>query len=596
MAGLLDAGFLLTNDGPSHLLQCRVFASVDAPGSPYAGLFTASVPTTARGSCELLLLLQAALPWRAAHQIVLGLPSVLFALAAWLAARAVSPRRAWAAVIVAGLPAHTILYYGLFPYALGAGVATLGVAATVAAAATGKLASWRSAASFGAALLVVSLCHAVAAALLATLVAAALVAARENRRALLVSALRHAVLALPALAVLAGSLGYTDDNPGSAAPVWLELALRARVFFAWSQAGGTARELVGALVPSAGVALAVARLPRLAPAERAVLAVAATALALFWVLPQDALGFQILSPRALVFFVVFGAVLLPLERVPGASVVLPVLLSLACAAQLQWLWRFHGERARAADATLAFLDQPVPAPGVRLPVPLDPYLGRNNGEAWGIFGWVPGLHVAQLHALTQGGAVEYSQDRRAATQWALRTPASMRCAPPPLPEYFPRLDDTERAQRALAAARAGACWDGAIVLGDAVERSVFHRVGYQTDLENDAVLLGRFAGCALDVVLSGLAPNDALSVEVRAQGDEQPWCSATVGPGVEGGATLRFARGPPGTDHGPPAPCGPIELRLAPPYSCGTEPLRAFLPRDQAVSCAVSRPARSPSP
>ncbi|MBI1949411.1 MAG: hypothetical protein HYS27_27240 [Deltaproteobacteria bacterium] len=588
LLGLVDVGLVLTNDGPSHLLQCRVFASIDEPGSRYAGLFTANVPVTARGACELQLVLERLLSWRAVHQVLFGLPSVLFALAAWLAGRAIHPLRAWMAVGVAALPAHTLLYYGFFPYALGAGVAAIGVALAVAEAARGRQQGWRAPLAFGSLLVLCALCHAVAAFAYALLVGAVLLATAGDRRALGRALLRHVACGAPALVVLVRALTYAVDNEGSTAPAWLPFALHLRVLFAWAQAGGTAREVVAVLVPLVGCALTVARWRAALVGERAVAAVALAALALFWLLPQDALGFLIFSPRVLVFFVVFGVVTMPIERWPRLPNLLPPLaLGALLAVQLAWLQRFHEERARAADAALAFLDAPLQGPGVRLPVPLDPYLGRANGEAWGVFGWVPGLHAAQLYGLSQGGAVEYSQDQRRATQWALRTPASLRGAAPDLLRYFPRLPTTEaRAARALAAARAGTRWDGVVVLGDDDEQAAFVRVGYRAEFRNQAVLLARFAGCPLEVVVVGSPIDAPLTLTVRAAGDVEPWLSATVTRGAAD-AEPQFHFGGAGDDAGPPAPCGPVIVEAAAPFTCEGAPLAAELPRQSSVTCAV---------
>lgn len=589
--GLVDAGLLLTNDGPSHLLQCRVFSSVDQPGSPFAGLFTANVPVTARGSCELQLLLEQVASWRVAHQLLLGLPSVLFALAAWIAARSIHPLRAWTAVGVAALPAHTLVYYGLFPYALGAGVAALGVALAVVAAERKTLDGWRAALGFGALLVVIALCHAVAALIYVLLVAAALLAAARDRRALFNALARHAACGAPALFVLVRALRYAVDNEGGNALAWLPFTLHLRVWLAWSQAGGTVRELAAAALPVVGIALTAARWRGATPGERAVAAVALGALVLFWLMPQDALGFAVFSPRALVFYVVFGVVALPIESLQRwPRLLAPLVLGALAALQVAWLHRFHAERARAADATLAFLETPVATPGVRLPVPLDPYLGRANGEAWGIFGWVPGMHVAQLYALTQGGAVEYSQDRRAATQWALRTPASWRAAPPDLLTLFPRLPKPEaRAARALDAARAGIRWDGVIVLADRAEQAEFVRVGYRAERHNDAVLLARFAGCALDVTVAGAATDEPVTVTVRAHGDDEPWLAATVTRGPdEPDPVLRFGGAEEGA--GPPSPCGVVTVEAAAPRSCDGGPVTVELPQQASATCALRAP------
>ena len=587
LAGLLSAGFLLTNDGPSHLLQCHVFAGVDEPGSRWQGLFTANTPVTARGSCELLLALGAFLPWRAAHQVVLGLPSVLFALAALLAARAIDPRRAWAALVVVGLSGHTLAYYGLLPYALGAGLAALGLAVLVAAAAAGQLAAGRTALMFGALFALVALCHAVAAGLLGLLAVAALMGGMgpgELRRV----ALRYLLASLPAGLLLLRSLGYTEDNLGPAPTEWLDLGLRAHVFLGWAQVGGRPHELVAVPLPSAGVAFGAMRARSLGPAERSLLVMVLAALLLYWLLPQNALGFRIFAPRALVFFVVFGVVALPLEAVPGPRALLPAVLSILCALNLAWLWRFHDERARAADQTLALLEVPVRAPGVRLPVLLDPYLGRPNGMAWGIYGWVPGLHAAQLYALTQGGAVEYSQDRRAATQWALRTPESHRGEPPVLRRYFPRLDAQGRERRALAAARAGGAWDGVIVLGRADEQQVFLERGYVADAQNPSVLLARFVGCALDVGVHGVPRDAELVVEVRATGDSDPWRTAQLSGGEDPEALVHLR---PGSVRGagPAAPCGLVTVTLRAPWTCAEGPLTVESGAGARVDCAVTR-------
>lgn len=591
--GLLDAGFLLTNDGPSHLLQCRVFQSVDEPGSHFAGFFIANTPVTARGACELLIALGALLPWRAAHQIVLGLPSVLFALAALVATRAIDARRAWGAILVVALSGHTLLYYGLLPYALGAGIAALGLAVLVASAARGELGGWRAVAMFGVSFLLVAICHAVAAAFFAVLASAALLAGVGDRSQLKALLPRYLVAALPALAVLVRAFGYADDNPGGGGLTdWLALPLRARVFLGFSQVGGGWHEVAGVLLPSAGVALAAARVRSLAPAERALMAVALLALLLFWLLPQDALGFLIFAPRALVFFVVFGVAALPLERIPGPRALVrlgvPVLLCGLCALQLAWLWRFHGERARAADETLALLETPIAAPGVRLPIPLDPYLGRRNGEDWGIFGWVPGLHVAQLYAYNQGGAVEYSQDRRAATQWALRTPATRRGDPPSLLRYFKRLDADAREARALEAARAGIDWDSVIVLGDDAEQDVFNRVGYRVDARNPRVLLARFVGCALDIPLRAMPPGERVTLDVRARGARGAWrlVGVTVDDGEDGVVRLR-----PGgrKGMGKAAPCGEVEVALRAPFQCAEGVVRGASGDGATLTCTVQR-------
>lgn len=587
MAGLLHAGFLLTNDGPSHLLQCHVFAGVEEPGSRWQGLFTANTPVTARGSCELLLALGAFLPWRAAHQVVLGLPSVLFALAALLAARAIDPRRAWVAVVVVGLSGHTLLYYGLLPYGLGAGVAAVGLALLVVAASRGQLAAGRTALMFGALFALVALCHAVAAGFLGLLAAAVLVGGAgpgELRRI----APRFLLAALPAGLLLLRSLAYTEGNEGPAPTQWLEPALRAHVFLTWAQVGGRPHELVAVLLPCAGVALGAARARSLGPAERSLVVMVLVALLLFWLLPQNALGFRIFAPRVLVFFVVFGVVTLPLEKLPGPRALLPALLSLLCALNLGWLWRFHDERARAADETLALLDAPLPAPGVRLPVPLDPYLGRKNGMAWGIYGWVPGLHVAQLYALTQGGAVEYSQDRRAATQWALRTPVSQRGDAPALGRYFPRLDEVGRLQRARAAARAGSAWDGVVVLGREDEQQVFLERGYVVDARNPSVLLARFVGCALDVGLRGAPRDTELVVELRATGDTAPWRTVGVSARDDGQALVRFGPGRV-QGAGPAAPCGSVQVTLRAPWACAEGALAVSSGPGARADCTVTR-------
>ncbi|MCC7069714.1 MAG: hypothetical protein IT383_00220 [Deltaproteobacteria bacterium] len=585
LVSLLVVGVVLTNDGPSHLLQCHVFASLGDASSPYAGHFSANVPVTARGSCELQLVLERFLSWRAIHQLLLGMPSVLFSLAAWTAARAVHPARAWTGVLVAALPAHTLIYYGLFPYALGAAVAALGIALAVTECARARATRWRTALASGALLVVVALAHAVAALFFAILAGVVLVVGASDARAAARALLRHALCGLPALVVLARALGYSTDVSDAMATRFLSFALHLKVQLAWAQAGGTARELVALGLPALGVAVTALRWRSATRAERALAAAGLTALALFWVLPQDARGFLIFSPRALVFFVVFGIAALPLERLaPRLRAFVPIVAIALCAVQLAWLHGFHAERARAADAVLAFVDEPVAAPGVRLPLPLDPYLGRDSGEAWGIFGWVPGMHVGQVYALRQGGAVEYSQDRRATTQWALRSPASRRGVPPDLLELFARLPSTAaRVARARAVARAGARWDGVIVVGDRDEQAVFTQLGYRVEHGNDAVMLARFVGCPLAIRASDLPEGRELVVTVRAAGDVEPWLVATMqrGPG-EADPVAQLGGG-----AGPPAPCGGVVVEAQAPFACEGGPRSAELPRDASIVCSV---------
>lgn len=566
LAALWCVDYLPTQDGPQHVYSVHAAHRLEDPRLGYGRWLEPGTPVTNLGFAWVYGALERALPWRRALALALGVQVVVWSAGAFALARGIAPGRAWLGVALSAAALQWSLYMGLFSYHLASGLGLLALALGVAAP------RWspRRALTLAALLLVQALCHVVPA--IATGFAlACLSLARAAPGGRMQAFARLVAIGAPAacVAIALASVGLEtlgDYNQGTTAPV-LHAGPAPWWAFAKCFASGPAWRawpLTLLALASPVVALA-ARTPRRSE-DRALLAAGVALLAAAAVLPLHIRAWDFFSVRFLPLGTACCLVVLPFERLaPSARRAAATAIAAFALAATGWAGLYHRElEARAADA-LAGLDAPLAVAGPRLPIVLDPYLGRPLDDAAARVPFaVPLLNLGALYAVTQGGVPPYGfyvtpqihgivlrEEARARYPHVLDRRYAVDLATPE------RADDValRRAIVSLAAGH-GATYQDVILYGRPEDGDWLLSLGFAPEFRAGGLVLARFEGCPVTVTFP--PGSDVRGRTVVEMGWLPAWH-----------ATRRYAVGggrhePDGTVRLPlrETPCGALWIRL----------------------------------
>lgn len=402
--------YLPTHDGPQHIFTLHVANHLDAAGTGWQRWFEPNMRLSSYGFGVVFSPLDLWLPWMAAARVSLALIAVGWALGVFAFVYAVRPERSWIGVALGSTALQWSFYMGFFSfYAAGAfGLFVL------AYACKNELSSNRTRALLGALLFLQALLH-VMAALLSGLVIAALCGFRATPGRRLAALLRVALLGAPAagvaLAVLWVQSSGTDLPPEELEafafqrPPWWTLGkclLGGPAWRAWPIT------VLAAAAPL--VALALRNGPRRVE-DRALLLAGGALFAAGVVLPLHLPSWHFFSVRFLPLAACALVATLPFERITAPRAKLGIVFALACFPFVSTAWALghHRQLAARSATALAGLEAAVLRDGPRLPIVLDPLLGRSFDNARADMPYTaPLVNLGKLYAATQGGVVPYA--------------------------------------------------------------------------------------------------------------------------------------------------------------------------------------------
>jgi hypothetical protein len=505
LGAVFCVGYLPTQDGPQHVFTVHARAHLDDPATGWGDWLEASTPLTNHGFGLLFAPLDAFLPWQTALSLALGAMVALWAVGAFALAKAVAPQRAWLGVALAAAALQWSLYMGLFSFHIATGFGLL-----VCALAWSRPWNRPLRAMLAGLLLVQALLHVVPA-IVSGFAIAVLGLCRAGRGGRLREATRIALMGAPAACValalaLAGLEELARHHPGGSdassfapAPWW---AL-GRCF----TSGPAWRAWPPALLGTATLAAwaAVRRLPR-RPEDRALLISGAVLLAAALFAPLHIPAWDFFSVRFLPVATCALVVATPLERVRtagGRRAVAAACVAWSLAATVWAIFHHRDLAARAADA-LAGLEIPLDRAGPRLPIVLDPYLGRPLDDRLAPVPFaVPLLNLGQLYAVAQGGLPPYGFYvsphihavvlREGARERYPKTVDRRYAAELAVPA---RADDAELRRAVLAYVGGHAPgYEDVILWGRADDAERLLELGFEAIWQRGGLLLARFEGC-----------------------------------------------------------------------------------------------------
>jgi hypothetical protein len=592
--------YLPTHDGPQHIFTLHAANHLDAEGTGWQRWLAPNTPLSSYGFGVVFGPLDLWLPWMSAARVALTLMAVGWALGVFVFVRAVRPERSWLGVALGATALQWSLYMGFFSfYAAGAfGLFVL------AFACRSELHSNRTRALLGALLFLQALLH-VMAAVLSGLVVAALCGFRAAPGRRVAALLRVALLGAPAAGLAVAVLWVQSSGADLPAeeveafafqrPPWWTLGkclLGGPAWRAWP---------ITALAAAAPVvALALRSGPRRAE-DRALLLTGGVFLAASAVLPLHLPSWDFFSVRFLPLAACALVATLPFERVakPRARFGLASALAAFALASSVWALGHHRHLAARSAAALAGLEADLVRDGPRLPIVLEPLLGRPFDNARAAMPYTaPLLNLGKLYAATQGGIVPYAfVSNPAIHPLLLRREMGPALDVGADPRYALELADPSRAgdlalREAVTVFMAahGARFQDVIFHGRPEDVDHLLWLGFAADWRRGGSAIARFEGCPLSVRFppgSGLAATDVL---------EFGWFPAH-------GVTHRYdlARARPETDGGLALPlrqsCGAVWLRFEDPeLRCeGAGPERRFVIPEVRVApeveCRVQRSA-----
>jgi hypothetical protein len=517
VAGVWCVDYLPTHDGPQHIFSVHAASRLDDPATGWGRFLEPGLPLTNHGFALVFGPFDRVLPWRTATRIALTALVLTWCAGALLLARALHPARLWLGVVLAAGAFQWSFYMGLFSFHLATGLALLTLALAVASPGT----SWLRGAMLAGLLLVVALAHVAAAALAGAFLVAFEVArapAGGRRRALGRAALLGAPAALLAAALLAPGLGGFERANAAGGEAWspqrAPLWTLGSCFFAGPAWRAWPATLLAAAAPFGWLALR--RRPRATPEDCALVVVGAVLLLGAALLPLHLPAWDFFSVRLLPLAVAglllswpFEALAARPRRALGAA------LAGFAAASALWPLAYNRELAARAAPALAGLDAPLRRDGPRLPIVLDPYLGRPLDDSRARVPYaVPLLNLGQLYAMAQGGIAPFTFAHSRALHAVVWRPEARRSFPPVVDRRY-AIDLAKPAFRDDAGLRAavttylagiGTHYQDVILWGRPEDAERLERLGFVAEVHRGGLLIARFRGCPLTVTF----PHDAL--------------------------------------------------------------------------------------
>ncbi len=563
---VVSVPYLPTNDGPQHIFTLHATNHLDEPGRGWREWLAPHQPLSSRGFATVFTPLDLLLPWRAATRVALAVMVAVWAAGAFALARAVHPGRGWLGIAVAAAALQWAFYMGFFNFYLasGFGLFVLAIAFRGAPDTPARLSL------LAVMLLMQAYFHLVAAALTGlVLVVLTLVRAAPGRRS--ADLIRVALVGAPAAAIALAAIAVrvtsgmqveVDANLGGTGLLspWWTLARCFTGGPAWR-----AWPLTLAAVISIGIGLR--RRNRSAP-DRALLIAGGVLLAAGALLPLHLPSWHFFSVRFLPLGIPLLVLALPVESLPS----LPRRgVALACAvfagAATSWAAAHHRDLAERIAPALAGLESGITRQGPRLPIVLDPLLGRTVEDAEADLPFTaPLLNLGKLYATEQGGMVPHTFASDPSIHSALLTEEGERRLPPAAdPRYVlqTRVPGNEgnlalREAVTVYLAAHGTRYEDVILAGRPEDADHLEWLGFEPDWRENGLVIARFRGCPLTVHFPDAAslPDD-LMLEVG-------WYPAL-------GVTHRYSlsRAPLEADGSRKLPlrqsCGGLWLRLAHP-------------------------------
>lgn len=518
LAAVWGVDYLPTHDGPQHIFGVHASQRLGDPEIGYGRFLEPNFPITSHGFALVFAPFDRWLPWRTATRLALSCLVLVWCAGAFFLARAVQPRRAWIGVALAAAAFQWSLYMGFFSYYLAS---AFGLCVLGAALAPQPWTRARSVALCGL-LLAQALMHAVPAVITGILVLLlALLRAPPGERGRAVC--RVALLGAPAacVAVVLVAAGFenlardANGSPDFWSPARTPLWAVAGCFTGGPGWRGWFLPLLALSAP-----LAVWRLRRsgaVCSTDVALLIGGAALLALGLAAPLHLPAWDYFSVRFLPAAVCCLALTWPVERLRSRALrgLAAALLATWAFASSGWALSYNRALATRAAGALAGLDADLVRDGPRLPIVLDPYLGRSFDERSAPMPYVvPLVNLGQLYATAQGGYAPHSFALSWQIHPVLLRDEARRAFPPTVDRSYARdlakpalVGDRELREAVVTYLGAvGTRYQDVILWGRPEDADRLIRLGYEPDFRRGGLLLAHFRGCPLTLVFPPASP------------------------------------------------------------------------------------------
>jgi hypothetical protein len=506
--------YLPTHDGPQHIFTIHVANHFDEPGTGWSRWLEPNTPVTSQGFTAIFGPLDALLPWDGAARVSLTVMTLLWAFGAFCFVRAVRPERSWLGLPLGAAALQWNLYMGFFSFytATAFGLFILAYAFR-SAPERPRQSLWQALL-----LLLQAFMHVVPAILTGlTLAALRWMRAEPGRRSreLLRIALLGTPAALVAVAALAVQLAASGDIPQETEaafqfrrPPWWMLGKCFLGGPAWRAWPLTLLAAGALLLPLAR--WRAGRRAGLRAEDGALLLAGGGFLLAGAALPLHLPDWEFFSVRFLPMAVCALVASLPLERVrpPRWRAACAALLALFAFASTGWAYRYNRELAARSRDALAGLDADLTRDGWRLPIVLDPFMGRPFEESEAAMPFMaPLINLGKLYATAQGGIPSYSFVSNRSIHVVVIAEDMLEKIPATVdPRYtIDLLDPRNAGDQALRRAVTGylaahaTAYQDVILWGGPQDVDYLIALGFEPDWRRGGLAILRFAGCPLAI-------------------------------------------------------------------------------------------------
>jgi hypothetical protein len=514
-----NVAYLPTHDGPQHIYTIHAANHLDASGTGWSDWFEPNLPLSNYGFTVIFSPLDLWLPWQVATRLALTLMAVAWALGAFFFVRAVQPERSWLGVALGAAALQWSLYMGFFSFYAASAFGLFVLAFAFARDSS----SARVRFALAALLFLQALMH-VMAALLTGLVVATLLGFRAAPGRRLRELFYTAGIGAPAAAVAFAVLWVQSSGADLPAEEIESFALERRPWWTLGKCllGGPAWRawpLTGLAAVALFATLALRRFA-LRVEDRALFVAGGAFLAAAALLPLHLPSWHFFSVRFLALGVCALVASLPVERIctRAGRVGLATALAAFAFASTAWALQYNRELAARSEAALAGLAVDLQRDGARLPIVLDPLLGRPFDDAQAAMPYaVPLLNLGKLYAVAQGGFVPFAfVSNPALHPLLLRDEARGDVPVEADPRIAVALADPQRARDlalretvTVSMAARGSRSQDVILWGRPEDADHLLWLGFAPDWRRGGLAIARFEGCPLRI---RFAPSSALGV------------------------------------------------------------------------------------
>jgi hypothetical protein len=511
MTAVWCVDYLPTHDGPQHIFGIHAANRLQDQQAGYGAFLEASFPITNHGFALVYMPFDSFLPWKTALKVAMTLLVLIWIVGAAVFARAVHLERSWLGVALSVAAFQWSLYMGFFSFyiATGFGLFVLAIAFRV------PRWSARQRLLLAGLLFVQALLHVVPA-LVTGMILAILVASRSDRSRWISEGSKLALMGLPAACValavstldMAELGGHTEADWSH---VWPGPWVLGKCFVGGPAWRAWPLTLAALAAPASVLALGKSRIR---PEDRALLVAGGLLLIAAVALPLDLRAWDFFSVRFIPMGVCCLVAAIPLERVAAASWKRALVGALVLYAVAGMLWALHYNRdldERSAEA-LSGLQANLSRNGPRLPIVLDPHLGRPYEDREADMPYaLPLWNLGQLYATSQGGLVprvfavnegihhvlyrEEWEESFPATPYRIRT-TGLELAKPEN-----RGDVNLRGALTTYSGIFGAAFQDIIVWGRPEDGDLLINRGYVPEWRQGGLMIARFEGCPLALTL-----------------------------------------------------------------------------------------------